>query len=59
VDAAAKDDRGQLIIAADDPEAGLRRVIEGIAGEVEILKYESVKDRGGKVVAYKAWVRRR
>ena len=59
VDAAAKDERGHAIIAADNPEAGLHRVIEEIAGEVEILKYERVTDRSGKVVAYKAWVRRR
>ena len=59
VDAAARDQRGQLIVAEDNPEAGLRRVIEEIAGEAEILHYERVTDRSGKVVAYKAWVRRR
>ena len=59
VDAAARDERGQLIVAEDNPEAGLHRVIEEIAGEVEILRYERVTDRSGKVVAYKAWVRRR
>ena len=59
VDAAARDERGQLIVAENNPEDGLHRVIEEIAGEVEILHYERVTDRGGKVVAYKAWVRRR
>lgn len=59
VDAAARDQRGQLIVSDSDPEAGLHRVIEEIAGEVEIARYERVTDRAGKVVAYKAWVKRR
>ena len=59
VDAGARDQSGRLIVAADHPEAGLQRVIGEIAGEVEIVRYEQVKDRGGKVVAYKAWVKRR
>ena len=59
VDAAARDPRGQLIVGESDPEAGLRRVIEEIAGEAEILRFERVTDRSGKVVAYKAWVKRR
>ena len=59
VDAAARDQHGQLIVSEKDPEAGLHRVIEEIAGEVEILHYERVTDRSGKVVAYKAWVKRR
>jgi hypothetical protein len=59
VDATARDQYGRLIVSDNDPEAGLHRVIEEIAGEVEIARYERVKDRSGKVVAYKAWVRRR
>ena len=59
VDAAARDQHGQLIVNDENPEAGLRRVIEEIAGEVEIVRYERLTDRSGKVVAYKAWVKRR
>ncbi len=59
VDATARDPHGQLIVSESDPEAGLHRVIEEIAGEVEIVRYERVTDRSGKVVAYKAWVKRR
>ena len=59
VDAAARDPHGQLIVSESDPEAGLHRVIEEIAGEAEIARFERVKDRSGKVVAYKAWVKRR
>jgi hypothetical protein len=59
VDATARDQHGQLIVGADNPEAGLHRVIEEIAGEVEMVRYERVTDRSGKVVAYKAWVKRR
>ncbi len=40
-----------------DVRASLFRVIEPIAGEVTIDRYEAVKDHG-RVVAYKAWVRR-
>ena len=59
VDAAARDQNGQLIVSDQNPETGLHRVIEEIAGEVEIARYERVTDRSGKVVAYKAWVKRR
>ncbi len=48
-------------VAGHDDEsirAGLLRVIEPIAGEVEIERYVPVKDATGHVVAYNAWVRR-
>src|SRR5512142_410875 len=38
--------------------ASLLRVIEPIAGEVEIVRFEPVKDSSGHPQAYKAWVRR-
>lgn len=59
VDATARDPRGQLIVSERDPRPGLQKMIEEIAGEVEIERWERVTDRGGKVVAYKAWVKRR
>jgi len=37
-------------------QAYLQRVIEPIAGEVEIARYEPVYDRKGHVVAYKVWL---
>lgn len=36
----------------------LLRVIEPIAGEVSILKYEAVRDRFGRVTTYRVWVQR-
>ncbi len=42
----------------DSIESGLLRVIEPIAGEVNITKYEAIRDAHGKVIAYKAWVSR-
>ena len=33
-------------------------VIEPIAGEVKITRYEQVQDTSGKLVAYKVWVHR-
>ena len=34
----------------------LQRVVEPIAGEVEIARYEPVYDKKGHVVAYKVWL---
>jgi hypothetical protein len=59
VDATARDPQGQLIVSESDPEAGLHRVIAEIAGEAEITRFERMKDASGKVVAYRAWVKRR
>jgi hypothetical protein len=39
--------------------AGLMRVIEPIAGEVRLVRYEAVPDRQGRAVKYKAWVTRK
>jgi hypothetical protein len=39
-------------------EADFLRIIEPIAGEVEITKYEPVRDARGHVVGYKVWVSR-
>ncbi len=36
----------------------LLRIIEPIAGEVSITKYETVRDKSGRVLSYKVWVRR-
>ena len=36
----------------------LLKVIEPIAGEVELERYEPVRDRAGHVVSYKVWIRR-
>ena len=37
-------------------EEDMLRVIEPIAGEVEITRYEPVRDAKGQVVSYKVWV---
>lgn len=42
----------------DDRRAAILRVVEPIAGEVTIDRYEPVLDVNGKVVAYNAWVLR-
>jgi hypothetical protein len=36
----------------------LLSVIEPISGEVSISNYEAVRDRSGKILAYKVWVER-
>jgi hypothetical protein len=36
----------------------LQRVIEPIAGEMEIARYEPVHDKNGHIVAYKVWVQK-
>ncbi len=48
-------------VRSKDPaviEESLRRVIEPIAGEVEIAKYELVRDSSGRVTAYKVWLQK-
>lgn len=42
----------------DDRRAAILRVVEPIAGEVELQRYEPVVDVHGKVVAYNAWILR-
>jgi hypothetical protein len=37
----------------------LLRVIEPIAGEAQVTRYEPVLDTSGKTVAYRVWVERR
>ena len=44
--------------SADELDDALARAIEPIAGEVEVIKVEAVKDPTGRLLAYKAWVRR-
>jgi hypothetical protein len=39
-------------------EPDLLRVIEPIAGEVSIVRYEPIRDHRGRVTAYKVWVTR-
>jgi hypothetical protein len=39
-------------------QAAILRVIEPISGEVELERYEPVRDAQGKVIAYNAWVLR-
>lgn len=41
----------------EEKQAAILRVVEPIAGEVTLDRYEPVRDAGGKIVAYKAWVR--
>jgi hypothetical protein len=36
----------------------LLRIIEPIAGEVSISKFEPVRDKSGRVLSYKVWVQR-
>ena len=62
------DGRGEFIyqvdakaVAASDDAAvrvALLRVIEPIAGGVNISRYETVQDGRGRVTAYKVWVQR-
>lgn len=39
--------------------AGLMRVIEPIAGEVRLVRYEAIRNRQGEPQKYKAWVTRK
>lgn len=41
-----------------DLRAAILRLVEPISGEVTLERYEEVKDAGGHIVAYKAWLLR-
>lgn len=51
---------GRAVDAKDDDgiRSQLLSVIEPIAGEVTISNYEAVRDKSGKILAYKVWVQR-
>ncbi len=51
------DDMGSVHTPAET-RAAILRVVEPISGEVAIERYEEVKDAGGHIVAYNAWVTR-
>jgi hypothetical protein len=51
VDAAGVDGKDAATVLAY-----LQRVIEPIAGEVEIARFEPVRDKNGGIVAYKVWL---
>jgi hypothetical protein len=53
IDASAVQSKDDASVRSD-----LLRVVEPIAGEAEITKYEAVKDERGNVKTYKVWVRR-
>lgn len=42
----------------DEIRQSLLRVIEPIAGEVELTRVESVRDKSGRVTEYRAWAAR-
>ncbi len=47
-------------VGSNDPaiRAALLRVIEPIAGEADLVRYQAACDKNGRVLSYKAWVRR-
>jgi len=51
---------GRAVDGKDDEaiRSQLLSVIEPIAGEVTISNYEAVRDKSGKIQAYKVWVQR-
>lgn len=42
----------------EELQAAILRVVEPISGEVTLEHYEPVKDAGGHIIAYNAWVLR-
>jgi len=53
IDASAVDNRNDAIIREN-----LVHIIEPIAGEIVLLRYEPVHDSVGRVTSYKAWVQK-
>lgn len=52
----------QKIVGGDNNDAATRsailRVVEPIAGEVTLERYQPVRDAQGRIVAYNAWITR-
>ena len=46
------------MVTEEDRREAILRVIEPISGAVTLDRYEPVRDAGGHIVAYKAWVTR-
>ena len=42
----------------DEIRAAILRIIEPIAGEVTLERYQSVRDANGRIIAYDAWITR-
>jgi hypothetical protein len=42
----------------DAVRAGILRIIEPIAGEVTLERYQTVRDANGRIIAYDAWITR-
>ena len=42
-----------------DTQAALKRSLEPIAGNVEVTRYEALRDNSGKVTGYRIWTHRR
>jgi hypothetical protein len=42
----------------DEIRAAILRIIEPIAGEVTLERYQPVRDANGRIVAYDAWITR-
>ena len=48
---------GTAVRGREDPaiRAELLRIIEPISGEVSITRYETLRDRSGRILSYKVW----
>jgi hypothetical protein len=53
IDGAAVSGRNEVAV-----QEQLLRIIEPISGEVSITKYETVKDRSGRVLSYRVWAQK-
>jgi hypothetical protein len=51
---------GSAVIGKDEPaiRAELLRIIEPISGEVSITRYETMRDRSGRILGYKVWAKK-
>lgn len=41
-----------------DVQSALKRALEPLGGNVEITRYDTLRDNSGKVVGYRVWARR-
>ncbi|PYX03657.1 MAG: hypothetical protein DMG85_19300 [Acidobacteria bacterium] len=51
---------GSAVTGKEDAiiRAELLRIIEPISGEVNITRYETIRDRSGRILGYKVWAKK-
>lgn len=47
-----------VILGGSDVQSSLKQALEPLAGNLEITRYETLRDNSGKVTGYRVWAHR-